>query len=465
MGSVVVCGGGAVGLIAAMMLSRDGHEVTVLEADPHPAPRTVEEAWASWGRKGVAQFHQPHVFLTRFRDVIDAELPGLCDRLVAAGCVGVNYLSTPPPSLPDWTPRPDDERLRYVTGRRPVTESVIAAAAEQEPRLTVRRGVRVAGLLSGPSAVPGVPHAAGVRTAAGEEIAADLVVDATGRRTRAVDWLLELGARPPHVETEDAGFVYYTRYFTGDTRPRRMGRALMPIGSFSILTLDGDNDTWSVTLFGLTRDSPLKALRSADVFDRVVRACPLQGHWLDGQPISDVLAMAGVLDAYRRYVSDGQPVVTGFAPLGDAWACTNPSAGRGVSMGAIHAQLLRRTVAAHLSDPATFARQWDEATEQAVGPFYRNQIAADRARVAEMDALRQGVDPPPPDPLTTRFLTAATRDADVWRAVIETVVCVALPQEVLARPGMRERIDELGTGEPPKPPGPDRAQLLQLLDA
>ncbi len=465
MGSIVFCGGGAVGLIAAMMLSRDGHDVTVLEADPDRAPRTVEEAWTSWGRKGVAQFHQPHVFLTRFREVIDAELPGLTERLLAAGCVWVNYLSTPPPSLTDWTPRPGDERLRYVTGRRPVTESVIAAAAEEEPGLTIRRDVRVAGLLPGPSAIPGVPHAGGVRTAAGEEIGADLVVDATGRRTRAAAWLLDLGAQQPHVQTEDAGFVYYTRYFTGDARPRRMGRALMPIGSFSILTLDGDNDTWSVTLFGLTRDTPLKALRSADVFDRVVRACPLQAHWLDGQPITDVLAMAGVLDSHRRFVSDGQPVVTGFAPLGDAWACTNPSAGRGVSMGAIHAQLLRRVVAAHLSDPATFARQWDEATEQSVAPFYRNQIAADQARVAQMDALRQGFDPPQPDPLMTRFLTAATQDADVFRALIETVVCVALPQEVLARPGMRERIERIGTTEPAKPPGPDRAQLLQLLDA
>lgn len=465
MGSIVVCGGGAVGLIAAMMLSRDGHDVTVLETDSHPAPRTGEEAWASWGRKGVAQFHQPHVFLTRFRDVIDAELPGLTDRLLAAGCVWVNYLSTPPPSLSDWTSRPDDERMAYVTGRRPVTESVIAAAAEEEPRLTIRRGVRVAGLLSGKSAIPGVPHAAGVRTTAGEELGADLVVDATGRRTRAVHWLLELGARQPQVETEDAGFIYYTRYFTGDTRPHRMGRALMPIGSFSILTLDGDNDTWSVTLFALTRDTPLKALRSADVFDRVVGACPLQAHWLDGQPITDVLAMAGVLDSYRRYVSDGQPVITGFAPLGDAWACTNPSAGRGVSMGAIHAQLLRRTVAAHLDDPATFAHQWDQATEQEVGPFYRNQISADRARVAEMDALRRGIDTPPPDPVTTRFLTAATQDADVWRAVIETVVCTALPQQVLARPGMRERIERNGTTDPPKPPGPDRTELLQLLNA
>jgi flavin-dependent dehydrogenase len=43
--------------------------------------------------------------------------------------------------------------------------------------------------------------------------------------------------------------------------------------------------------------------------------------------------MAGILDRYRRFVVDGAPVVTGYAAVGDAWACTNPSAGRGISVG------------------------------------------------------------------------------------------------------------------------------------
>jgi 2-polyprenyl-6-methoxyphenol hydroxylase-like FAD-dependent oxidoreductase len=463
MAAIVVCGGGVIGLCAGLMLAEDGHEVTVLEPDDTGPPATPREAWDAWRRTGVAQFRQPHTLFPRFRQVVDRELPGLVDRLADSGCVWVDYAASLPPSIEDRTPRPGDDRLRCVTGRRPVTEAVVAAAAEEHPRLSVRRGVRVAGLVPGRSALPGVPHVAGVRTGTGEELAADLVVDATGRRSPSADWLAELGGCPAQAESQTSGFVYYTRYFAGPEQPRRMGPQLAPVGSISLLTLAGDNDAWSVTVFGPTRDAPLKALREPAVFDRVVGACPRQAHWLDGEPITGVLAMAGVLDRYRRLVVDGVPVVTGFVAVGDAWACTNPSAGRGISVGAVHAQLLRATVRASLDDPVELSRAFDEVTEREVAPFYRNQLAADRARIAEMDALRAGREPPPPDPVLAGLLAAAVYDADVFRGLLETVTCLALPGEVLARPGMAERVAAHAGEPPPVTPGPDRARLLELL--
>ncbi|WP_116452985.1 FAD-dependent oxidoreductase [Blastococcus litoris] len=463
MAAVVVCGGSVVGLSTAMMLGRAGHRVTVLEADPDGAPTTPAAAWSAWRRKGVPQFQQAHTVFARFREVCDAELPGLTDRLLAAGCVQVDPAAHLPPTLADRSPREGDERLRYVTGRRAVVEAVVAAAAEEHTGITVRRGERAAGLVPGPSAVAGVPHVAGVRLAGGEVLPADLVVDAMGRRTPTAGWLVEMGARPPVVESADRGFMYFTRFFTGPRAPEQRGPALTPMGGFSVLTLEGDNGTWSVTLYAPAHDTPLKALRSPEVFDRLVGACPRQAHWLDGRPASGVLPIAGVLDRYRRFVVDGRPVATGFLAVGDAWACTNPSAGRGLTVGVVHAQLLARAVAEHLDRPGDLALVHDDATERTLTPFYRAQMAMDEARHAEMEALRQGRQPPAPDPFSARLQTAAMVDADVFRALLATVQCLTPPQEAFTRPDVLARI----TAQEPAPPSPGipRERLLEFVAA
>jgi 2-polyprenyl-6-methoxyphenol hydroxylase-like FAD-dependent oxidoreductase len=465
MASIIVCGGSVIGLSTAMMLARDGHEVTVLESDPNGPPATPAQAWRAWDRTGVAQFRQPHNLFARFRQVCDAELPGMTDKLDAAGLAWMDPLASLPPGIADRESRPGDDAFRFVTGRRPVIESVFAAAAAGHPGVTVRRGVRVTGLLADRAAFCGVPHLAGVRTVDGEELSADLVIDAMGRRSRAADLLAAVGAGAPHEEAEDSGYAYYTRYFAGPVLPALFAPPLTPLGTISVLTLPGDNDTWSVTVFGASGDAPLKQLRDADCFSRVLRGCPLHAHWLDGEPITDVLAMAGVLDRYRRFVVRDTPVATGFVAVGDAWACTNPSAGRGLSVGLVHAQILRHAARSHLDDPVGFARAFDGGTQRGVAPFYWSQIAADRDRVAEMTALRENRSWTAPASPMTGLMNGAPHDADLFRAMIEIVVCLAPAQEVIERPHLQDALDRWSREPVPPPLGPDRRQLLELLSA
>lgn len=471
MPGIIVCGGSVIGLTTAMFLARDGHEVTVLERDK-AAPAPSGTAWDDWPRSGVAQFRQPHVLLPRTRHVLDAELPGLTDDLLAAGCVEFDQLEAIPPSLTGWQRQPEDDRLVMVTGRRPVAESVITAAAERTPGVTVRRGTGVTGLLTGPGngtgtgspARKGVPHITGVRTAEGEEHHADLVIDATGRQSRLPGWLAAAGAPPLHEETEESGFIYFTRYFTGPARPPLRGPVVTALGTISVLTIPGDNGTWSVTLFAASADKALRPLRDPGRFMAVARRCPLQAHWLDGEPITGVLVMAGVLDRYRRFMINGYPVATGVHAVGDAWACTNPSAGRGISVGLLHAQQLRDAIRESAGDPLALAHAFDRRTESEVTPYYRGQVATDRARVAEMDALRAGTEPPsPPDPARAGWMAGIGHDAVLFRGLMDVGSCLSHAQEVMARPGFMERALAYA-GTPVKAmPGPDRAQLLSLV--
>ena len=47
--------------------------------------------------------------------------------------------------------------------------------------------------------------------------------------------------------------------------------------------------------------------------------------------------------------------------------------------------------------------------------------------------------------------------------MVETVGCLALPQEVFARPGLWDKVVAAAPDEPMVMPGPNREELLALL--
>ena len=62
------------------------------------------------------------------------------------------------------------------------------------------------------------------------------------------------------------------------------------------------------------------------------------------------------------------------------------------------------------------------------------------------------------------FLVAMMYDADLFRAANEIRSLLALPQEVMARPGLVDRIKEVASNhEAVIAPGPSREELLRIL--
>ncbi len=467
MAKIAVLGGGVCGLAGGLMLARDGHDVTVFERDEAAVPDSHDAAWEHWSRDGVTQFRQAHFFQPAGRVVLEEELPDVLAALVSAGAARFDLLGLMPPTITDRSPRPGDERFVTYTARRPTIERVLAAAAEEQPGMDVRRGAVVKELSIARD--NGTPRVTGVVLDGGEAQQADLVVDAMGRASQLPRWLSDAELAPVQEESEDSGFIYYTRFFRSrdGSMPQYFGPLLAPIGSFSLLTLPSDNDTWSVTAYVSSGDKPLKAMRDAAPWTSVVQACPLQAHWLDGEPISDVMAMGGIVDRHRRLVEDGRPSITGLVLLGDAWACTNPSQGRGMSLGLMHARRLPAVVRSHLDDPAELAEAWDALTLEEMVPWYRGTVEEDRNRLREIEALRDGRAREPasgPSSLREALTVAMFGDADLFRAFLEDRCSLKPLSETLAEDGMAGRVLELAAGQERHPlPGPNREQLLALL--
>jgi len=444
-----------------MLLADDGHEVTVLERDP-AGPPDPAESWDSWPRRGVTQFRLPHFLLPAFRATAEKELPRVVESFEAAGAYRFNALSK-------FTRGAMTEpRFEVLTARRPILESVVARAAQETPGLTIRRGCAVDSLISAPER-EGVPHVKGVTTQGGEKIGADLVVDCGGRRSALGRWLDGIGAAPLVEEKEDSGVVYYGYHVrTADGSPFPLGPGVTSAGSVGLLALPADDGTAGIGIIPWGGDAPMRALRHEGPWRAVAKLIPGGETVLDAEQISPLVSMASLDDRWHRLSVDGVPLATGIVAVGDALASTNPTAGRGISLGLRHSVALRDAMREHGDHPRQLAERFDAVTEEQFTPWYRASIWSDRHRIAAVQAEVQGTsyEPDPEWRQWTRVNQLPFADVAFLPDILDCGMNLKrLPSDLLAD----DRIQEGLATHPAPPPqpddasGPTRAQLLEAI--
>jgi 2-polyprenyl-6-methoxyphenol hydroxylase-like FAD-dependent oxidoreductase len=177
----------------------------------HPtAQSTTNMLQTKKRRSGVPQYIEPHSLMGGGLDALDALLPGFEAALKNAGGsvfdAGTDFRLY---DHGDSFVRGESCVRMVVASRKLVNETLVKhLTATAGDRLTIKTGVKVTDLMWG----PGFDKITGVKLSSGEDVAADLVIVADGRRSNLPQWLKAGGAGEPHTKRVDSKVVYGVRW-------------------------------------------------------------------------------------------------------------------------------------------------------------------------------------------------------------------------------------------------------------
>ncbi|WP_063737251.1 NAD(P)/FAD-dependent oxidoreductase [Streptomyces sp. RTd22] len=388
-GDAVVVGGGLAGTLAAAALLGHVDTVTVVERDRYPEQPVF--------RKGVPQGRHLHVLLSGGRRALEKLLPGVNAELEAAGA---HRLEAPRDVI---TRAPNGWQHRFHEGRHAtlsctralldatVRARVLAGAERSGTRVKVLQATEVTGLLGGADRVTGVRMRSRAAERAERELPADLVIDASGRGSRAPKWLGDLGHRAPREEVVDAGIGYCTQMFR-PVAPWDMVMVIQPRPDCprgaAWSPVEGGN--WLLTLAGVRGHHPPTEGSAVPDFVRSLGEPALDDHLRTCEPVSPPYGFRDTSNRRRHYDARGG-VPEGFLAVSDA-ACTfNPIYGQGMSVAALSGLALRRCLSDGGPLRPGFTARAQHAVARASDTAWLTAIGADRPYAAASDTTPPGV--------------------------------------------------------------------------
>lgn len=428
----VIVGAGPTGLFTAIALARRGRRVVVVDRDPGPGADGV------WRRRGVMQFEHAHTFRGPAVEALQDQIP---DALRALRRAGARVLTA------------EDGAPIALHSRRALFERVLRETAWREPGLTL-----ITGHVDGVRRDAG--RAVGIRVG-GDVLPADLVIDASGRASRA----MREGA---HVSAEGGpcGASYVTRQYrlVEAAAPGPVNSPIglsLSLGGYFAVAFLHDGGNFSVTITHDGTDSRLHTLRHPDVFEAAVRAIPMLAEWVDPRrayPTTSVLPGGRLHNSYRGQLDDaGRPVRPGLIRVGDAVCTTTPLAGRGVTLAFRQAQALV-TFLSRDSDTDTVTADFDGWCRTHIRPWFLDHVRCDGDRLRRWGGGDVDLGSPLPSDLV---VAAAAADSTMRSQVIPYDRMAALPASL--DPLQRRAKAVYATGwRPPVAAGPDRHELAAL---
>jgi 2-polyprenyl-6-methoxyphenol hydroxylase-like FAD-dependent oxidoreductase len=391
----IIIGGGMGGLATALALSKAdcSRPLLILERDPAPPELDPSQAFETWKRPGVPQLRHTHIFLGRFQSIVREKHPELLDELLAAGAtLSTIEQSVPESLLPRFVPEASDQDLLNVWCRRATVEYILRRYVGRLPNVRFLHGTTVERLIveqrERELTVTGVE----IRTdqQASHQLAADVVIDASGRRSTYVEQLIARGAtiRTEHVPS-DVG--YYCRHYQqvdpSSEPPRRRNGSTLDYLVYGIFF--AEHGHFSIA-FACPEIEPelLAALKRADGFDEVCSQIPGVARWTQrARPVSRVLGGAELANRWHHFSQKAGTQVLGFFPVGDSHIQTNPIYGRGCSSAFVQAHALADALASS-EDPRARAERYHSDVHELIRTHFQFCVAADAGFLARAKHVR-----------------------------------------------------------------------------
>jgi 2-polyprenyl-6-methoxyphenol hydroxylase-like FAD-dependent oxidoreductase len=400
---VVIVGGGVGGLASALALKGSEHAVYIVERDPPPPDIAPAQAFEQWPREGVPQFRHAHILLSRIQTTLRDRHPELLEQLMAAGL----YLSTVEEILPSSqyhgiVPEPGDGDLLHLWGRRATFEYVVRRYVEKLPNVHFVHDTRVVGIVA--EQVGRALWLRGVeiqqRDDSRSQLLGDLVVDATGVRSKFPEWLAAHGVKCED-ESHASGFVYACRHYrlndASAAPPREQGG-----GNYDYLgyaTFYAEDGHYALSLACPEEEAELcDLIRRPEGFEALCEQLPVLPRWLRASTAtSKVLGSGKFTNRWRRFgVGEGGPPLA-FFPVGDSQLQTNPMYGRGCAAAFVQAEALAEALQA-TQDPAERAARYYARSRELLQHYYELSVNTDRMYRARA-RLRRGAEITGPEKL------------------------------------------------------------------
>jgi 2-polyprenyl-6-methoxyphenol hydroxylase-like FAD-dependent oxidoreductase len=345
----IIIGGSITGLCAARVLSNYCDRVIVIDRDSYPT--------GAQDRSGVPQSRHVHALLARGRQELDRLFPGFDRMMVGHGALEIDFgmdFATLRPT--GWAPRQSDG-LQLLFASRTLLESVVRDLCRKQTNIEFLERTTVTGIAATKN---GRSRATGVRISSLDAevpptLEADLVVDASGRNSKAPEWLQELGLEPPEESVVNSFTGYSSRWFAlpdSSRWPRDWWwkgiwiDVAVPEYMTAGVLFPVEHNRCIVTLAGVAKQYPpgdeeefmqaLSTLRSPILAEAMYLAEPLS-------PVYCYRTMANRFRHYERW----QGRLDGFVALGDSTCAFNPVYGQGMTTGTLSALLLGDCVKKH----------------------------------------------------------------------------------------------------------------------